>query len=867
MNCIFNLDTKLIPINSILGLMLLFTSIFICSNSAIAKPVHDLTLAANTTDSSLQNKSNLIAQGRLAYQAGRYTKAKALWQQAYQQASEPLIQVQTLNYLALTSHKLGEWSQAQTYLTQSLELLAENKSKPNFRKIKAQVLNTQGRLDLAKGKANKALISWQRAAKIYQQVGDDVGRLGVEINQAQAWQNLGLYRRAQKKLQQITKKLESQSDPSLKIAGWHNLGIALQVTGDLKLAREVLDRSLNLARELNLTEQISTTLFSLGNNAVASGDRDRALDFYQQAAVISSQPLLKTEAQLNQLSLLIARQQWQPAKNLSSAIKINLLTISDLPSRQLIYLQVNFAKNLVKLADNTTNLKYFTQAQQLLKISIRQAREIQDPQAESYAVGMLGHLYEANNQVSLGLKYTLQAAQLAQVINNWDLTYQWQWQLGRLWHSQGNHQSAIASYTEAVKALESLRSDLVVTNVDVQFSFRASIEPVYRQLVNLLLTPVSGRPVSQENLLRARNTIESLQLAELNNFFRQACLDVEPTAIDRIDSQAAVIYPIILSDRLEVIVSLPNRSFRHYSQAIPQAELEPVIEQLRQTLPIRSRRQFYQPSKQLYNWLIRPALQDLTDNQIKTLVFVPDGAFRNIPLSALYSGKEFLIEQYNVALTPGLQLLAPLPLKQVELKTLAVGITQPRRGFSSLKYVNQELINIQEQTDSLVLKDDRFTQSNLQEQIETAQYPIVHIATHGQFSSNLEDTFLLAWDSDIGIEQLNELLQNTNSNRQKAIELLVLSACETARGDERAALGLAGIAVRAGARTTLATLWTVYDQSTAITMNSFYKNLTQLQAPSNKANALRQAQLDLLKSPNFSHPYYWASFVMLGNWL
>ncbi len=198
---------------------------------------------------------------------------------------------------------------------------------------------------------------------------------------------------------------------------------------------------------------------------------------------------------------------------------------------------------------------------------------------------------------------------------------------------------------------------------------------------------------------------------------------------------------------------------------------------------------------------------------------------------------------------------------------MAAGITQQRRGFSSLEYVNQELIDIQNQTDSVVLRDDKFTQKRLQEKIKTAQYPIVHIATHGQFSSNLEDTFLLAWDSDINIDELDKLLHNTNSNQQKAIELLILSACETARGDKRAALGLAGMAVRAGARTTLATLWTVYDESTALTMNHFYQNITQSQDKRNKAQALRLAQLNLINSPQFRHPYYWSPFVMVGNWL
>jgi len=864
MSLISNFIVRSILINPILCSIALVVSLIVEPNSAIANTNISTRSTLNLVG---QNYSNLIDQGRLAYQDGRYTEAQSLWQQAYTQTPSDLIRVQNLNYLALTSHKLGKWQQARTYLDRALELLEQHQSDRDFSKIQAQTLNTQGRLDLSLGKAEAALASWQKAAEIYQQIGDDVGVLGAEINQAQAWQNLGLYRRAQKSLQTIAQKLELQDDASLKIAGWRNLGIALQVTGDLDSAEKMLRKSLTLSQDSQKREESSITLFNLGNIALTLKDSAKAISLYQQAANTTSQPILKTEAQLNQFGLLIFQQQWQKADDLLPKIEADISKISTLPSRKLVYLQVNLAKNLMTLASNTASAEYLEQTQQLLEISIKQATAIEDPQAESYALGMLGNYYEQQQRTSLAQKYTQKAIQLAQLINNYDLIYQWQWQLGRLFNTQENHQGAIASYTGAVNALESLRSDLVVTNADRQFSFRKSIEPVYRELVSLLLTQKDGRSVSQDNLLQARNTIESLQLAELNNFFRQACLDATPTAIDEIDRQAAVIYPIILSDRLEVIVSLPDKSLRHYSQSIPQAELEQVIEKLRQTLPIRSRRSFYQPSKQLYNWLIRPVLSDLANNNIKTLVFVLDGTLRNIPVGTLYSGKQYLIEQYNVAMTPGLQLLAPLPLEKVELKTLAAGITQQRRGFSSLEYVNQELKDIQNQTDSVVLKDEKFTQKNLKEKIETAKFPIVHIATHGQFSSNLDDTFLLAWDQDINIEQLNELLQNTDSNRQKAIELLVLSACETARGDKRAALGLAGIAVRAGARTTLATLWTVSDQSTALTMDNFYANITQIQDKRNKAQALRQAQLELLKSPRFRHPYYWAPFILVGNWL
>ena len=863
MNFFSRFKVRFILINPILWSIALFVGIVIHPRSAIA-----LTKSiSSVTNSAKQPQRDLISRGKAAYQMGRYTQALRLWQEAHQQALTKIARAQILNYLALTSHKLGSWQQAQQYLDRSLKLLDEQKSNPEFYKVKAQTLNTKGRLELSTDNAEAALASWQEAAKIYQQVGDDVGVLGVEINQAQAWQNLGLYRRAQRSLQQIADRLESQSDVSVKIAGWRNLGVALQVTGDLDLAEQMLNRSLILAQQSNLKEESSMTLFSLGNVALTKEDLPQAIAFYQQAAINTSQPVLKTEAQLNQLGVLISQQQWQNARSLLPKIKANLSQISASPNRKLIYLQVNLAKSLLQLDNSTAGFAYSEPTQQLLNTAIQQATDIKDTQAESYALGILGHFYEQERQLSLGQKYTQKAIQLAQAIDNSELIYQWQWQSGRLMNSQGNHQGAIAAYSNAVDALESLRGDLVVTNADMQFSFRESIEPVYRQLVSLLLTETNGQPVSQDNLLQARNTIESLQLAELNNFFREACLDATPTAIDEIDTEAAVIYPIILGDRLETIVSFPDKSLRRYSQPIPQTELEPVIEELRRNIQIRSRRNFYQSSKQLYNWLIRPTLKDLAENKIKTLVFVPDGAFRNIPLGALYSGKQYLIEQYNVALTPGLQLLAPLSLEKVKLRTLAAGITQQRRGFSSLEYVNQELEDIQNQTNSLVLRDDKFTQENLRAEIKTANYPIVHIATHGQFSSNLDDTFLLAWDNDITIEELEELLQNADPNKQRAIELLILSACETARGDDRAALGLAGMAVRAGARTTLATLWTVYDESTALTMDNFYQNIILSQEKKNKANALRQAQLELLKSKRFSHPYYWAPFIMLGNWL
>ena len=499
----------------------------------------------------------------------------------------------------------------------------------------------------------------------------------------------------------------------------------------------------------------------------------------------------------------------------------------------------------------------------LLATALNQARSLGDRQAEAYALGNLGKLYEQTGQLSIAQDLTEQALSLAQAINASDSAYNWQWQLGRLQKKRGDRIGAIASYTQAVKTLQSLRSDLVAVNSDVQFSFRESVEPVYRELVSLLLQQ-DFKP-SQENLALARATIESLQLAELDNFFREACLDTKPVQLDSINAQSAVIYPIILADRLEVIISLPGQPLRQYTTSIPQNQVEDTINQLRQNLVIRSKRKFMPQATLVYDWLIRQAQADLAKSGIKTLVFVPDGVLRNIPMAALHDRQQYIIEKYSIALAPSLELLDPKPLLRSQLKALTVGLSEARPGFAPLSNVPRELEQIHSQVSGVVLLNQKFTSNAFEKQIQSSPFPIVHIATHGQFSSKAEETFILSWDNRINVKQLDNILQPKKLNRTGAIELLVLSACQTAVGDKRAALGLAGIAVRAGARSTLATLWSVDDAATAELMSQFYQELANSKVT--KAEALRRAQLKLIKNPQQQHPIYWAAYVLVGNWL
>ena len=159
-----------------------------------------------------------------------------------------------------------------------------------------------------------------------------------------------------------------------------------------------------------------------------------------------------------------------------------------------------------------------------------------------------------------------------------------------------------------------------------------------------------------------------------------------------------------------------------------------------------------------------------------------------------------------------------------------------------------------------------FTRNSLAEEIRNFPSPIIHIATHGQFSSQAENTFILAYDTPVNVRELETLLRQRGENGESEIlELLVLSACETATGDDRATLGLAGVAVRAGARSTLATLWQVDDAATSLFMSVFYEHLGI--PGTTKAEALRQAQLSLLAYDDYLLPYYWSAYILVGNWM
>ncbi|MEG3971632.1 CHAT domain-containing protein [Microcoleus sp. T2B6] len=832
----------------------------------------------------------LVRQARTLYQEERFSEAVPLLQQAaaaFEAKGENLDRATALSNLAATYGQLGLWEEAEKAVNSSLSAVRTQANTPEQQRILAETLNIQAQLQLERGQTQDAIDNLEVSAKILDQIDRKNQLFQVQINQSRAWETLGLYPRACKmllasfKLENQTCEVSAAGVETLKnqpvsleqVRATHALGRVLRVLGQLERSQDVLSAGLEAAQKLGSRSEEAGIYLNLGNTVRAKSNKPGltpeqradwerlALEYYGRSIqAMPDRSLLQIQAKLNQLSLLVDREDWSEAEALWRSLEPQTAQFGS--NRAGLYAQINLAQSLMKLAQSPAKTLSLSDINTMLDRSVERANSLGDKRIQAYILAAKGKLSEIQQQYQKAENLTTEALSLAPAFQSPDIAYQLFWQLGRIRKAQGNTEGAIAQYTQAVNVLSSLRGDLVTVNPEVQFSFRESAEPVYRELVGLLLQEESP---SQTKLKLARQTVESLQLAELDNFFRDACADAKPKSIEEIDPTAAVIYPIILSDRLEVILSIPGKPLRRYATKKSQAELETAFRQAKNTIrPAAFPRDRRQPVEQVYDWLIRPAEADLTAAGIKTLVFVLDGYLRNLPMAVLHDGEKFLVEKYNIALAPGLQLLAPKPLSKVKLKVLTAGLSEARQGFSALPGVKEEVQQIAAEMPASSLLNEDFVSGRLQDRIKAVSYPIVHLATHGQFSSNAADTFIVTWDQKVNVKEFDRLLRARTGEKQQAIELLVLSACETASGDNRAALGLAGAAIRSGARSTAATLWQVNDESTAIFMAEFYKQLAS--SKTSKAEALRNAQLTLLQNPQYQNPYFWAPFVLVGNW-
>lgn len=864
-------------------------------------------------DSSSIN--SVLEEAKASYQDENYLESIKLWQQLgemFAQEKSYLNQATALSNIALNYQKIGEWNLAEKNILQSLNLVKNQPDSEQKLKIYAQILDIQAYNQENTGKLQQALETWQKTAIIYHQLKDKKLFIQNKINQAQALKNLGLYSLACKRFleslnideseckisKQQLDELYTKTLSSSEIKSLIGLANLWRLLGKLEQSEEILTNLLKDNQKLSPSEE-SLVFFNLGNTEMALANKfyyledlfqsnrynKKAFTNFQQAS-FPKDLISKTQTKTNQLNLLIQTQEWERANNLVLEI---LPLIKDLPiNNSAIYIKNNLVKNLICLEQKRSQCFSYQQSQETLKSNainpqvlnlaieilnnaIQEANKIGDLKSESYSLGNLGIIYAQKGEHKKAIETLQKALIIAQSIQADEISYQWQWQLGKL-SKDDNKQQAIIYYENSFNLLNKLRSDLVSLNQDVQFSFQESVEPVYREYVDLLL---QDNP-DQKQLKKSLEVMDSLKLAELNNFFKDNCIEVENSQlsfqdINRINPQNAIIYTIILPDRIEVITALHGEKLKNYKTYLPQQETD---NQLNTILEQISEPNDFSPEllNKWYNYLITPIEGELKAKNISNLTFISDGLLRNIPLSALYDGSQYLIDKYSVAVVSTLQLIQPKSTVNNKFNMIAAGLSDSRYGFSELPGVEQELQNIQKITNlKSLLFNATFTGENFSQEIANNPSSIIHLATHGQFSSNVENTFVLAYDGPINIYELDKILR-IQKDKNQPIELLVLSACETAKGDKRAALGLAGVAVKAGAKSTIASLWQVSDDSTKLLMTKFYQELKgnedNLLITITKAQALQKAQKAVKenKDADYSHPFYWSAFVLVGNW-
>ena len=542
--------------------------------------------------------------------------------------------------------------------------------------------------------------------------------------------------------------------------------------------------------------------------------------------------------------------------------------------------------------------------------------QITDARLLASHYGEMGRWFGQEKETEVSLDYTELAIMTAPDAH--DLAFDWEWRLGRLFELQNNQLAAINAYRRAARHVEAIRQDIPVTYSEGRSSFRETLAPIFLRLADLLMQQADKEATSaevQSLLVESQDIVEQLKSSELQDYFRNVCVvnQTQPLSDDTLQ-ETAVLYPILLPERLALLVKVDS-GYHHVSVPVSSQEMDRTVDRLVDNLLNPNTRNAYRSdAEKIYNWLVEPVEQLLQESEVNTLFFVPDGALRRVPLAVLWDGNNHLIEKYAIASAPGLTLLNAEPFTSSKPETLLAGVSDPGKvldevdpeivaGFIEgyrqrqdrglvkrkintkpnaaqlnvaqldlderqeafrLPAVKDEIESLAKEVPSTLLLDENFALDRFRNEVTEGSNQVVHIASHGYFGGTAEDSWLMAHDELLDMNELSQLLKPKEFANQP-IELLILSACQTAEGNDRAPLGLSGVALTSGARSVLGTLWVVADEATSELMKTFYAQLGS--ANNSKAQALRQAQLETLSVDKFSHPFYWAPFVLIGSWL
>ncbi len=753
---------------------------------------------------------------------------------------------------------------------------------------------------------------------------NDPTSINVILKEGSRLQQQGLYLDARNSYYKAYELSEAATNQGQLVLSKTALAYSEFLLNNTDLAGKLLNQALTEAKENQQQAILPIIHYYLGQVYQAQAKPEQAKAHFEQSLQLSQNG--QDPEFLARLYLALA-QNSELEEDFFKYQKLSLSSLKQLPQiNSGIYLQL--AEQALDYTGEKKNMSehvaYIYELIELAKSGLDSAT-LRD-QAKYYA--LQGQLYQSQQRNSEALQLTRKAIHLLQEENAEDILMFYEWQAGKILKALGKTELAIKNYRRAVNYVQAIRQDIPVTYQNGKSSFLELFGPLYRGLIELKLDQSAkiSDPAEKTQVLRdVQALMERLKQTELEDFFKDRCLLTEVNSENLVikEEQLAVLYPVVLSDRIELLLSIGSDFYQHTVPVSAERFTQQVrlySNQARNGLQSRVNRE-------LFDWLIRPVQAQLKQSKIDTLVYIPDGILRLLPLASLHDGEKYLIEHYAISTLPALSVLpektetgqnrninntqsllvglsepSPASVKELPGKLIkellgeditiaenrSIIPTKTLRSFAfklrdvnpgsesvsrqlkleeiaealSLPGVKEELNLLSKTLSSEMILDNKFTLNRFDEMAKLPDYGVIHIASHGFFGGTSDESFIMTYDRLLTIDHMEQLL--TSRAAKKPIDLLVLSACQTAEGDDRAPLGLSGVALKARAKSALGSLWPICDEAAVAIMKSFYDGISEQKL--SKAKALQQAMIKLIKDPFMNHPFYWSPFVLVGHW-
>jgi CHAT domain-containing protein/Tfp pilus assembly protein PilF len=883
------------------------------------------SVLAQSIQSQLPTTQHQYDDATEAFQQGDYTRALQLYQQelnVYRDNSNREREGETLHKIGATYYRLNQYDEALDFYQQALTLRQALSDLPGI----GSTLNGIAVVYHERGDYDRALEYYQQALEIRHLLLDKPGELRTLNNIGLLYENRGEYASALDNYDRALALARELELPREEGALLNNLGGVYQQLGQYRKALDFYHDALDIARELEDRLQQGKITHNIALVSDELGDGDRAVGFYQEAleirrAIDDRSGIAST---LNNLGLLYSQR--NRSTDAASYLEEALAIFKELGDR------AGESRTLDSLGTLYLSLGNNKRALEVYQQSFVIQRNIGDRAGQIITLNNLASVLEKRGEIELAILFYKESVNLTETTRQEiqalakDLRESYTSTIAQTYRHLADLLLQQDRVLEAQQVLDLLKIqeidnylqdsqdnrtsersiDKLPPEGEIWASYSTLLEDsiaLDRELNELheiytddrteaQKTRIAELMESQQQMMRQFNQlIESDRVSQLlNELSRTQSLGSVGISelsdrLQDLQSDAAVLYPLVLYDRLELILVTPNALPIHKSVSVTSAELNKTIAEFRESLQDPTL-DATQPARQLYQWLIEPLESAL--NGVETIVYAPDSQLRYIPLAALYDGDRWLVERFRINNITAASLTNFSAQSPSDLHLLAGAFANGFYSFQvgdrafnlrGLSHAETEVQALAETIhDTTLLVDREFSPEATVAQMDN--YTIAHFATHAAFiPGHPADSFIMFGNGDR--VTLQDVKNNSSRWSFRNLDLVVLSACETGLGElgnGEEILGFGYLMQDAGAKASIASLWTVSDGSTQVLMNAFYQSLQQ---GLSKAESLRQAQIALITGrylgsgeersvavKNYlEHPYYWAPFILIGNGL